>query len=136
MNEFIARACSFFEKQEAKSDTTAELEKARNDLAASNTEVTNLRSQVAALGEQIKKLEADLAAKALEVTTLQAALDKSKATATDTIAGQGLPQDQLPPAGKGKVQTKAEELLAITDPRERTIFFRKHEAEIKSHWRK
>lgn len=140
LNEFIARACSFFDKAEANPAADI-LSKAQTDLAASTAENTTLKAQAAESAKRVTDLEANLAAKDSEIATLKAEVDKAKGEKTkaetkadEVIAGQGIAADNLPEAGKTAGATSAktlgEQLLEIKDPAARTAFYRKHKAEI------
>lgn len=98
--DFIKRSLSFFEKaeeqfkaSEASKTKISELEKAAEksatDLAAAQASVKDLQAKV-------DKAEADVKAKEAEIAKLKGEAVKEKGRTNATIAGQGVPVEQLP----------------------------------------
>jgi chromosome segregation ATPase len=91
------------------STLTASLEKAQNEANAANTQITNLKSEV----------------------------ETEKKRANDTLAKMGIDPEKVPatPAAPSKASDGAkimEQLNAISDPNQRTLFYRKNAAAIKA----
>lgn len=100
--DFIKRALAFFDKAEANLSAidlakkhVADLEA---DVAKSAKDLIDAQASLKDLQAKFDKATTDLAARDKQITALQADLAKEKARANATIAGQGLPVDQVPPA--------------------------------------
>lgn len=100
--DFIKRALAFFDKAEAefKSSDAAktkitELEQA---LAKANTTTSERDATIKDLQGKVTKAEADVTTHAATITDLKGQVAKEKGKANATIAGQGLPADQVPAA--------------------------------------
>jgi len=122
---FIAKAISFFDSAESKLDA----------LSKSQSEITDLRAQIAALKEKAASFDAEKGALAAQIAELQASaktasdahakeladlnakLTTESRKANDVIAGQGIPAENIPPlapdnANASKNLTLTEQCLA------------------------
>jgi septal ring factor EnvC (AmiA/AmiB activator) len=142
LNDFIARAVSFFEKAEAKENRlNDEQSKALADLRSKNTEqserLTSLSAEIEDLKSKLEKAQAEVNSKGAEVAKLSVDLDAEKKRTADALAGMGVDPKTIPAA---PVASKTGDILAqyeaITNPSERSEFYRKHQAEYDAAWRK
>ena len=133
LNDFIARAVSYFDKAEsAEQKETAKLGTRITELEAS---LAKSNATVAERDQSIKDLQAQIEPQAVKIANLETELAAANAKVTETLAGLGVDPKAIPAAGKeADAAPKADNILekyqAITDPTERISFYRANRSAI------
>lgn len=132
--DFIKRALAFFDKAEA---NLSAIDLAKKHVADLEASVAKSAKDLADVQGQLAKATTDLAARDKQISALQADLAKEKARANATIAGQGLPAEQVPPADANNAPgesawDKYQRLIAQGKSREAGQFWAEKAGEIMS----
>ena len=149
LNDFIARATSFFDKAESGALTPAK------DLDAAKARVAELEAQTAKdkatiaerdgkvteLQAALEKAQGEVNAKGTEIAGLKAKIEEEKTRTDATLASLGVDAKKIPAAsaeGKGGESKGGiiAQYSAITDPQQKMAFYRKNKAEIDANWGK
>jgi chromosome segregation ATPase len=135
--DFINRALAFFQKAEANLTAEQELAQAKAKVVSLDAEIVTLKEKLTGAESQAKELTAKLEPQAVRITQLEADIEKEKSKATETLAGLGVKPENIPAPAAGTQATESEpgkelvdKFLAIKDPGEKTLFFRKNEKAI------
>jgi hypothetical protein len=131
LNEFIARATSFFDKAEAQTVDQAAVAAVRKELDDAKSTIATRDASIETLKASLEKITNDATATAAELTKLKAEMEAEKTRTDTTLAAAGVDPKTIPaetPAATGG--SVIEKLSAIEDPRERAVFFQQHKAEI------
>jgi hypothetical protein len=103
--------------------------KATTDLATASASIFDKDAKILSLETAAKSHAEAIAAKDTKITELEGELVAAKAQATEAIAGQSLPADQLPPGSTDttsmnidqKIKAIREKLAKSEDPKEKFI---------------